>query len=117
MSAPQQWHRRLGTRQRQDPDVAAGLGVVCDEYDRAPIPRPTERKDLIVRLQQCLLATAAVGGPLVESPLAVSEQPNAMALPSGDQIGDDCSCDVSNVTRAVVPRATSLTQMSPPVPS
>ena len=42
---------------------------------------------------------------------------NAMRRPSGDQIGEELSWAASNVKRDVVPRDTSVTQMSPPASS
>src|SRR5215813_3188534 len=44
-------------------------------------------------------------------------EPNARRDPSGDQIGDEFSCEASNVTRDVRAREGSITQRSPPFPS
>jgi len=44
----------------------------------------------------------------------VRREEKTMSVPVGDHTGDELSCDASNVRRDVVPRVSSVTQISPP---
>ena len=62
-------------------------------------------------------STPELSARLRYRPHLLRREAKTISDPSGDQTGDEFSCEASNVSRDVVPRVVSVIQMSPPSPS